>query len=243
MDLPVVNIRGLSHIFPKSDTPTINGFNMKVEPGSIYGLLGQNGCGKTTTLSLILGLLKIQEGSIEIFGQQLLTSRIEILRNVGSLIESPSLYAHLTAEENLEVYRIIYGLPHSRISEVLETVRLTGTGRKIVKQFSLGMKQRLALALALLQWPKLLILDEPTNGLDPGGIIEFREIIRRVNVEKGITVIISSHILSEVEKLVSHVGIISEARMVFEGRLTELYSIEPGKNLEQLFIHLTSKTI
>jgi len=244
MTASIISIKNLSHTFMKGSSPIINSINMEVPELSIYGLLGQNGSGKTTILRLILGLLKIQAGSIRIFGRELKQDRLDILNNIGSLIESPSLYPHLTAEENLRVYYDIYGVPRSRIGEVLELVRLTNTNSKTVKNFSLGMKQRLALAMALLPMPRLLILDEPTNGLDPGGIVEFREIIRRINVEKGITIIISSHILSEMEKLVSHVGIISESRMVFEGSLSELKkSHRDNTSLEELFITLTSTTI
>ena len=221
----IIRISGLTYSYRNGDT-ILSAIEMNIGQGNIYGFLGPNGSGKTTTLSLILGLLRQQSGTIRIFDQELDSNRVEILRNVGSLIESPSLYSHLTARENLEVYRQVYRVPVSRIEEVLELVRLADTGKKTVRQFSLGMKQRLSLALALLPWPKLLILDEPTNGLDPGGIIELREIIRKLNKEKEITVLISSHILSEVEKLVSHVGIIAQGKMLFEGPLSQLQQLQ-----------------
>jgi lantibiotic transport system ATP-binding protein len=202
---------------------TLSGINLHVERGSIYGFLGPNGSGKTTTLSLILGLLNNQQGGIEIFGQHLHSNRIGILKKVGSLIESPSLYGHLTARENLEVYRVVYGATKTKCEEVLKTVGLTDTSKKTVKKFSLGMKQRLSIALALLPSPELLILDEPANGLDPAGIIELRELIKKLNKEYGMTILISSHLLGEVEKMVSHVGIIFKGKMLFQGSLSNLH--------------------
>ncbi|HMK03409.1 MAG TPA: ATP-binding cassette domain-containing protein, partial [Ferruginibacter sp.] len=170
---PVIQTSGLSYHYSR-DVQTLYDINLRVERGSIYGFLGPNGSGKTTTLSLLLGLLNTQKGDIEIFGQHLHANREAILGKIGSLIETPSLYAHLTARENLEVYRNTYGATKARIGEVLEIVSLSDTGKKVVKKFSLGMKQRLSIALALLPNPELLILDEPSNGLDPAGIIELR---------------------------------------------------------------------
>ena len=216
----IIKTNGLNYSYSAKEK-TLSDINMRVEQRSIYGFLGPNGSGKTTTLSLLLGLLRQQEGSIRLFGQHIGTNRTAILKKVGTLIESPSLYAHLTARENLEVYRRVYGMPQQRIAEVLQTVGLTDTGSKTVKKFSLGMKQRLAVALALLPRPELLILDEPTNGLDPSGIIELRELIRKLNREEGITILVSSHILAEIEKMVSHIGIIYGGRMLFQGSLKE----------------------
>jgi ABC-type multidrug transport system ATPase subunit len=196
--------------------------SLAVEAGSIYGFLGPNGAGKTTTLRLILGLLKRQQGTITIFGKALESHRIETLRRIGSMIESPSIYSHLTARENLALLQKIYQCPRSRIGEVLDLVGLADTGKKKAGQFSLGMKQRLAIAIALLADPQLLILDEPTNGLDPNGIIEVRELLRELNRERGITILVSSHLLSEIDRLVSHVGIINRGRMLFQGTLDEL---------------------
>jgi lantibiotic transport system ATP-binding protein len=214
---------------------TLSGINLQVERGSIYGFLGPNGSGKTTTLSLLLGLLKNQQGSIEIFGQHLHSNRIGILKKVGSLIESPSLYGHLTARENLEVYRTVYGVSKARVEEVLRTVNLSDTGKKTTKKFSLGMKQRLSIALALLPNPELLILDEPANGLDPAGIIELRELIKKLNREHGMTILISSHLLGEVEKMVTHVGIILKGKMIFQGSLPDLQLFQ--QKGARLFIH------
>ena len=200
--------------------------DLDVQKGTIYGFLGPNGSGKTTTLSLLLGLLNNQKGDIEIFGQPLHTNRMAIFKKTGSLIETPSLYGHLTARENLEVYRPIYGVSKERVHEVLQIVGLEDTGKKTAKKFSLGMKQRLAIALALLPNPELLILDEPSNGLDPGGIIELRQLIKKLNKEYGMTIVISSHLLSEVEKMVTHVGIIYKGKMLFQGSLPELHQFQ-----------------
>jgi lantibiotic transport system ATP-binding protein len=213
----------LIHHFAEKE-PVIDNVQMQVPQGSIYGFLGPNGAGKTTTLRLVLGLLKKQQGEIKIFGQSFAKNRIDILRKVGSLIESPSLYGHLTALENLQLLQKVYQCPQNNIPKVLNLVGLANTGKKKTSQFSLGMKQRLSIAIALLHDPTLLILDEPTNGLDPSGIIEMRELLKKLNEEKGITIIISSHLLSEIEKLVTHIGIISKGKMMFQGTLDELKS-------------------
>lgn len=221
----VIKTTGLTYHYSKG-IKTLNDINLQVEQGSIYGFLGPNGSGKTTTLSLLLGLLNNQQGDIEIFGQHLHANRERILAKIGSLIESPSLYGHLTATENLEVYREVYGATKDRIKEVLQIVGLADTGKKVVKKFSLGMKQRLSIALALLPSPELLVLDEPANGLDPAGIIELRHLIKRLNKDFGMTILISSHLLSEVEKMVSHVGIIFKGSMLFQGTLPQLHAFQ-----------------
>jgi len=213
---------------------TLNDVNLDVPKGSIYGFLGPNGAGKTTTLRLLLGLLRNQQGTIEIFNKQFASHRLEILRKLGSLIEQPSLYLHLTAKENLDIYRRIYQCDRSRIQEVLKSVGLENTGKKKVKQFSLGMKQRLSIAVALLHQPELLILDEPTNGLDPNGIIEVRELMKKLNKEHGTTVLVSSHILNEVEKMATHVGIIHKGRMLFQGKLHELQQMKTKQSLLEI---------
>jgi lantibiotic transport system ATP-binding protein len=223
----------LGHKFSEKEM-VLNDINLRVIKGRIYGFLGPNGAGKTTTLKLILGLLKKQQGEILIFGKSLDKDRIDILKNIGSLIESPSLYGHLTARENLNLLQKIYQCPEGRIQEVLNLVGLANTGNKKTSQFSLGMKQRLSIAIALLHNPLLLILDEPTNGLDPNGMIEIRELLIRLNEEQGITIIISSHLLAEIEKLVTYVGVINKGRMLFQGTLEELKSKQ--KNLYLLFL-------
>ena len=227
----IIKTSNLSYQYAKG-IKTLSDISLQVERGSIYGFLGPNGSGKTTTLSLLLGLLKNQQGEIEIFGQHLQSDRINILKKIGALVETPSVYGHLTARENLEVYRKDYGVSGDRIDEVLHTVGLTDTGKKLVKRFSIGMKQRLAIAFALLPNPEMLKLDEQSNGLDPAGIIELRELVKTLNKKYGMTIVISSHLLSEVEKMVSHVGIIYKGELLFQGTLPELHSFqEKGSKL------------
>lgn len=204
----------------------VNNISLNIEKNSVYGLLGPNGAGKSTTLKMITGILKPSSGSIEFDGH--LWKRND-LEHIGALIEMPPLYENLTAYENLKVRTTLLGLDNARINEVLQIVQLTNTGRKRVGQFSLGMKQRLGIAIALLNHPKLLILDEPTNGLDPVGIEELRELIRSFPT-KGITVILSSHILSEVQQTADHIGIIAGGILGYEGKLNA------NENLEQLFM-------
>lgn len=211
----------LTHKFSTNET-ALNRVNLQVPEGSIYGFLGSNGAGKTTTLKLILGLLKKQHGEISVFGKPFEENRLSALRQIGSMIESPSIYGHLTATENLKILQKVYGCQPARIGEVLELVGLARTGSKPAAQFSLGMKQRLSIAIALLHSPSLLILDEPTNGLDPNGILEIRELLRDLNETHGITILISSHLLSEIEKVVTHIGIINQGVLLFQGTLTEL---------------------
>ena len=229
----IIKTTGLTYYFNKQQK-TLDNIELEVEKGSIYGFLGPNGAGKTTTLRLLLGLLKKQQGSISLFGKEFSDHRMESLKKIGSLIEQPSLYGHLTARENLEVYRKIYIVPNKSIDHVLKLVNLEGTGRKRVKQFSLGMKQRLSIALALLHDPELLILDEPTNGLDPNGIIETRELIKKLNRENGVTIIVSSHILAEVERMASHVGIIHKGKLLFQGSLNELQNLKNKQSFIQI---------
>ncbi|CAN5839555.1 ABC transporter ATP-binding protein [soil metagenome] len=217
-----VETRRLTHYF--SEQQVLNDINLQVPQGSIYGFLGPNGAGKTTTLRLLLGLIKKQQGEISLFDKPLQQQRNAVLKKTGSMIESPSIYAHLTARENLLLMQQLYQCAPARIAEVLNLVGLSGTGNKKAGQFSMGMKQRLSLAVALLHQPALLILDEPTNGLDPNGIIEIRDLLKKLNEEQGVSIIISSHLLSEIEKLVTHVGIISKGNMVFQGTLQHLFS-------------------
>jgi len=221
----------LVHKFSEKEI-VLNDISLQVSEGSIYGFLGPNGAGKTTTLRLILGLLKKQQGEISIFGKTFEKNRVGILKNIGSLIENPSIYGHLTAIENLTLLQKIYQCRKSRIQEVLNIVGLPNTAGKKARQFSLGMKQRLSIAIALLHNPSLLILDEPTNGLDPNGMIEVRELLTKLNQENGITIVISSHLLAEIEKLVTHIGVINKGKMVFQGTLDEL----KNKQKELLFI-------
>jgi len=213
----------LSHKFSADET-ALNRVNIQVGESTIYGFLGPNGAGKTTTLKLILGLLKRQHGEILVFGEPFEKHRVEALRKIGSMIESPSIYGHLTAFENLRILQRVYQCPTRRIQEMLELVGLERTRNKKANQFSLGMKQRLSIAIALLHNPSLLILDEPTNGLDPNGILEIRELLQNLNQKHGITILISSHLLNEIEKLVTHIGIIHQGNLLFQGTLADLVS-------------------
>ena len=209
----------------------VRNVSLQIERGSIYGLLGPNGAGKSTTLKMLVGLLRPTGGRIILDGRPW---QRESLSKIGSLIESPALYGTLTAEENLLVHTRLLKIPKTKITEVLETVNLKNTGKKRVSQFSMGMKQRLGIAAALLSDPELLILDEPTNGLDPFGIQELRELIISFS-EKGMTVILSSHILSEVAQVADTIGIISGGKLLFQGMP------DSDENLENFFTEVILK--
>lgn len=196
---------------------------LHVPQGCVYGFIGPNGAGKSTTMKMLLGLIHPTAGRVRLLGQELTEkSRLPLLRQTGSLIESPAGYLHLTAQENLEIVADLKGVPHKDIGRVLDIVHLTQDRNRRVGQYSLGMKQRLGIAMALLGCPKLLILDEPTNGLDPAGIQEMRALIRNMPAATGATVLISSHLLGEMEQMVEQVGIIDHGHILFEGPLTEL---------------------
>ena len=203
--------------------------SLSVPEGCVYGFIGPNGAGKSTTMKMLLGLLKPSGGSIHLLGQEMnARNRLELLRQTGSLIESPSCYGHLTGEENLQIVADLKNVPKGDIDRVLEIVGLTASRKKKVKQYSLGMRQRLGIAQALMGSPKLLILDEPTNGLDPAGIQEMRNLIREMPVRCGATVLISSHLLSEMEQMADHVGIIDHGQLLFQGPLPELQQYSRG---------------
>ena len=196
---------------------------LHVPQGCVYGFIGPNGAGKSTTMKMLLGLIHPTAGRVRLLGQELTEkSRLPLLRQTGSLIESPAGYLHLTAQENLEIVADLKGVPHKDIGRVLDIVHLTQDRNRRVGQYSLGMKQRLGIAMALLGSPKLLILDEPTNGLDPAGIQEMRALIRNMPAATGATVLISSHLLGEIEQMVEQVGIIDHGHILFERPLTEL---------------------
>lgn len=216
---PAILARGLTRQFPGGFG--VSELDLNVPVGAIYGFLGPNGAGKTTSIRLLLGLLRPQAGSICLFGQPLTPNRREALAQVGALVESPSLYGHLSGRDNLEVTRRLLDLPRSRIDAVLDRVGLLSDAGRRVRDYSLGMRQRLAIGLALLGEPRLLILDEPGNGLDPSGILDMRQLLRGLAAE-GITVFVSSHLLSEVEQVATHVGVLQAGRLRFEGRLEEL---------------------
>lgn len=214
--------------------------DLDVPEGSVYGFLGPNGAGKSTTLKMILGLVRPTAGSIRVLGKSMDSkNRLAVLRQVGSLIESPSYYGHLSGEENLRIVQTLRGVPEKNIREVLQIVRLDGQRGKKVAHYSLGMKQRLGLAAALLGYPKLLILDEPTNGLDPAGIQEMRELICSLPERFGMTVVVSSHLLSEIDQMADHVAIIREGELVFQDTLETLH----GRSRHHLALRTTNNAV
>lgn len=226
------------------DSLIVKGINLSVMEGTIYGFCGPNGAGKSTTLKMLLGLVRPTEGEISLFGRKMTAkNRIEILRQTGSLIESPSYYAHLTGRENLEILQGLLKVPKENVDKVLKIVRLDGQGKKKAANYSLGMKQRLGLAGALLNFPKLLILDEPTNGLDPAGIQEMRELIRSLPEKYGMSVIISSHLLSEIDQIVDDIGIIANGKLKYQGSLERLHEHDETKTLEEIFLEMTMEEV
>ena len=229
----ILETRGLVKRFGRGERAqtAVDGVSLHVEEGRVYGLLGPNGAGKSTTLKMVTGMLRPTEGQMLFGGRP--WERDDLYR-IGSLVEQPPLYPNLTARENLRVRTTLLGLPEARIDEALETVGLADTGSKRAGRFSMGMKQRLGIALALLAYPSLLVLDEPTNGLDPIGIEELRELVRGFP-GRGITVLLSSHILGEVQHAADAVGIIVGGRLAFEGALGE------GDDLEALFMDVCRK--
>jgi lantibiotic transport system ATP-binding protein len=200
----------------------LNNVNINVPKGSIYGFLGPNGAGKSTTMQLLTGILESKEDNISVFGNEIKTQIPEMFAKIGALVEAPCLYLHLSAKDNLRCITTLKNINEDKIPEVLELVGLSKNGDQKVKTFSLGMKQRLAIAMTLLGDPELLLLDEPVNGLDPTGISEVRRLLMKLNKEKGITIFISSHLLDEIQKMCSHIGIIHQGKTKFEGTIEEL---------------------
>jgi ABC-2 type transport system ATP-binding protein len=190
---------------------------LKVPEASVYGFLGPNGAGKTTTIRMLLGLIRPDAGDVTIFGKSIRKDRLAILERLGAMVEQPAFYPHLTGRENLDIIRRLRGLQESSIAEALTIVRLEEAANRLAKHYSTGMKQRLGLAIALMGQPELLILDEPTNGLDPAGIHEMRDLIVNLPEEFGITVFLSSHLLSEVEQVATQIGIIQKGSLIFQG--------------------------
>lgn len=217
---PVIVTKQLTRSF--GNVSALRGVDLEVPAGSIYGFLGPNGSGKTTTIRLLLGLLRPDKGEIRIFGKPMPHRRIEIARSMGALVEMPCHYDHLTGRENLEISRRLLGLRASAIDRALDIVSLGYAARQKVHGYSLGMQQRLGIARALLADPKLLLLDEPTNGLDPDGIRDIRELIKSLPEQAGITVFISSHLLSEVEQMASHVGLMLNGELLSQGPLVDI---------------------
>ncbi|HZU87239.1 MAG TPA: ABC transporter ATP-binding protein [Anaerolineaceae bacterium] len=220
MNTLILQTFSLSRSF--GDLQAVKKVHLEVPTGSIYAFLGPNGAGKTTTIRMLLNLLRPDEGEIRIFGEHLTPYNRDLLGRIGALIETPSLYPNLTGFENLEVTRRLYAAPKAQIEQVLKIVHLTRDAKRLVRNYSLGMRQRLALALTLLNNPQLLILDEPTNGLDPAGIQETRELLRSLAQEQNVTIFLSSHLLTEVEQVATHAGIIHAGRLMFQGSLEDL---------------------
>lgn len=206
---------------------------LQVPKGSIYGFLGPNGAGKTTTIKILLNLLQSPADRVFIFGKEINNNRIASLKRMGSLVEQPAIYAHLTGKENLVNRCILLGIKKSKCAEMLSLVGLTDAANKKAGKYSLGMKQRLGIALALISDPELLLLDEPTNGLDPNGIIEIRNLMIDLTTKHGKTILVSSHLLAEIERTASHVGIINKGELLFQGTISELHDLsKPSVKIE-----------
>ncbi len=225
---------------------SVNNVSLHIRKGSIYGFLGPNGAGKSTTMKMLLGLTAPTKGSFTIDGKHFPNDRIAILKEIGSFIESPSFYANLTGQENLDIIRRILGLPKSSVEDALELVGLSEFGDRLAKKYSLGMKQRLGIAGALLGRPPILILDEPTNGLDPSGIHEIRNLVKSLPDFYDCTILISSHMLSEIELIADDIGILNHGRLLFEGSLDDLRknALQAGfaaDNLEDMFLSMVDK--
>lgn len=216
----MIKVNDLSFSYNKKEI-ILDQLQMHVPKGAIYGFLGANGAGKSTTIRAILGLLKPDQGQIEVMGSRNLKNDFKQYAKIGSLIEAPSLYGHLSARDNLKIVSRYQHQPYRKIDEILDRVGLTNTKSKKVSKFSMGMKQRLGLAIATIHDPDLLILDEPVNGLDPNGILEIRSFLQWLKSE-GKTILLSSHLLSEIEKMATHVGILRDGKMVYEGGIEDL---------------------
>lgn len=224
----IIQTKSLSFQYAKN-RKVLDNISLNIPQGSIYGFLGPNGAGKSTTMRLLTGIIPEQgQEAIYLFNEPLKNQLPEVFHKTGALVESPALYLHLSAINNLRYIAKVRNIDYAKIPAILELVNLDKHGHYKVKQYSLGMKQRLAIAMALLSEPQLLLLDEPVNGLDPTGIVEVRKLLIRLNQEKGVTVFVSSHLLSEIEKMCTHVGIIHHGKMLFEGTMKEL-AAQSGK--------------
>jgi len=211
---------GLNYHF--GNQKVVDDLSLKVPTGSIYGFLGPNGAGKTTTIKILLNLLKSPHDTVFIFGKEINANRIASLKKIGALVEQPAIYAHLTGKENLVNRCILLGVAREKVKEMLSLVGLTDAANKKAGKYSLGMKQRLGIALALLSDAELLLLDEPTNGLDPNGIIEIRNLMSELSLKHNKTILVSSHLLHEIEKVATHVGILNKGKLLFQGTINEL---------------------
>ena len=219
----VIETKGLSYYFGAQKV--VDNLSLQVEKGSIYGFLGPNGAGKTTSIKILLNLLKTPANTVFLFGKDINTHRIEILKRLGALVEQPAIYGHLSGKENLINRCILLNLKRSKAADLLQLVGLAEAADKKASNYSLGMKQRLGIALALLPDPELLLLDEPTNGLDPNGIIEIRNLMIDLATNHGKTILVSSHLLSEIERIATHVGIINKGKLLFQGTINELHNL------------------
>ena len=238
MNNTILEIKNLSK--KSGNCYRVKNLSMSIPKSCVYGFLGPNGAGKTTTLKMILGLIKKDAGEIKMFGEDVSAKNLlALLHKTGSLIENPGGYPHLSGLENMQIIAKLKGVNESEIEKALKTVRLYEQKDKKLGAYSLGMKQRLGIAMALLGDPKFLILDEPSNGLDPAGIMEIRNLITSLPKERDITVLISSHLLNEIEQMADYVGIIHQGQMLYQGKLSELEST--GENLEQIFLELTGE--
>lgn len=240
----IIETRALTKRY--GDFTAVDHVDLHIRKGSVYGFLGPNGAGKSTTMKMFLGLTRPTGGSFTIDAMAYPGDRSKILKNIGSFIEAPAFYGNLSGEENLEILRRLLGLPRSAVDEALELVGLTQYRRRLAKKYSLGMKQRLGLAGALIGQPPVLILDEPTNGLDPVGIHEIRTLIRSLPSKFDCTVLVSSHLLSEVELMADDIGILNHGRLLFEGTLDELRRNAamdglPTENLEDTFLAMVEE--
>lgn len=228
------------------DFIAVSHLNLHIRKGRVYGFLGPNGAGKSTTMKMFLGLTHPTEGNFHIDGKTYPSDRVAILKKAGSFIEAPAFYGNLTGEENLDIIRKILGLPKSSVRDALELVGLTQFRKRLAKKYSLGMKQRLGLAGALIGQPPILILDEPTNGLDPVGIHEIRMLIKSLPQQFGCTVLVSSHLLPEVELMADDIGILNHGRLLFEGTMEDLKTSAraagfPTDNLEDTFLAMINE--
>lgn len=239
MVMNIIETKNLTKTY--GDFKAVSGLNLHIKKGSVYGFLGPNGAGKSTTMKMFLGLTKPTSGSFTIDAKQYPKNRVEILKEIGSFIEAPAFYGNLSGEENLDIIRRILGLPKSSVDDALELVGLAQFRKRLAKKYSLGMKQRLGLAGALIGRPPILILDEPTNGLDPVGIHEIRTLIKSLPQQFDCTVLVSSHLLAEVELMADDIGILNHGRLLFEGTMEDLKTGAraagfPTDNLEETFL-------
>ena len=232
----IIETRDLTKVF--KDTKVVNKVNISVKEGDIYGFLGPNGAGKSTTIKMILGLVKPTEGTALINKYDIVSQRKNAIEFVGSMVEAPSFYGYLSGYKNLKLYANLYQKDDNRINEVLELVGLSNAKNKKVSNYSLGMKQRLAIARAFLNNPKIVILDEPTNGLDPQGVIEIRNIIRYLAKTENVTFIVCSHILSEVQNLCNRISIINNGEILVEGNTEDLIKKSNCKCLEEYYLRV-----